>query len=98
MSRPIVLRRAARAEFDEAADWYDRQRPGLGSEFVARVEEALGRIAVDPELHAPTYRDVRRIMVARFPYSILYLAEPTQVLVIAVFHGRRDPSVWQSRA
>jgi hypothetical protein len=42
MTLPIVLRREARAEFDEAFDWYEQQRAGLGVEFAERVQAVLG--------------------------------------------------------
>lgn len=67
MRLPIRLLPEARAEFDEAADWYERRRPGLGVAFAARVREALDRVAEDPARHATVYRDVRKTLVARFP-------------------------------
>ena len=97
MSVPIVLRREAREEFDAAADWYNRQRPGAGRAFVIRVNETLGRIATDPDLHPVVYQDVRRAMVTKFPYAILYRPMADHVLVIAIFHTRRDPGSWKSR-
>lgn len=97
MSLPVVFRPEARTEFDEAADWYEQQQAGLGIDFIACVQEVLDRIATTPEFHGVVYRDVRRAVVRRFPYSVMYRVEPGQVLVIAVFHSRRDPSIWQSR-
>jgi plasmid stabilization system protein ParE len=97
MILPVVLRLEARLEFDEAFDWYDRQRPGLGRDFVACVEQAFGRIAQTPELGGKVFRHVRRAAVRRFPYSVYYTVETDQIVVIAVFHGKRDPRVWQAR-
>jgi plasmid stabilization system protein ParE len=45
MSLPVVLRPEARAEFDDAFDWYEQQRPGLGVDLVAQVQEVLDRIS-----------------------------------------------------
>ena len=97
MSRPVVLRPEAKSDFDDAFDWYERQRPGLGNDFVVCVEETFTRFAKTPELHARVLGGVRRAAVHRFPYSVYYAAEADQIVVIAVFHGRRDPKVWQSR-
>ena len=44
MSLPIVLRRQARCEFDDAADWYEQHRPLLGPTFVAEVERVLDQM------------------------------------------------------
>src|SRR5437762_3511410 len=97
MSLPIRLLPEAKAEFDAAADRYELQQTALGVDFVARVRDVLHRIAVNPRLHAMVYQDVRKAVVTRFPYIILYHEEPGEVVVIAVFHTSRDPSIWQAR-
>jgi plasmid stabilization system protein ParE len=97
MSLPVRLLPEARAEFDAAADWYEQQRPGLGVDFVARVRDVLQRIAGNPQMHGVVYKDVRKAVVARFPYVVLYREEAGEVVVIAVFHAARNPAVWQSR-
>lgn len=95
MSLPVVLR--AEAEFDEAFDHYEGKRPGLGS-FAERVQEVFDRIAANPQLHTTVFADVRKAVVARFPYAVFYRAEATRVQVLAVFHHRRDPAIWPGRA
>jgi toxin ParE1/3/4 len=57
----------------------------------------MERISRNPELHAVIYRGVRRCLVRRFPYAILYMAEETRVVVIAVMHTRRNPQRWKKR-
>jgi toxin ParE1/3/4 len=97
MSLPIRLLPGAKAEFDAAADWYEQQRAGLGVDFVARVREVLDRIAANPQLHAAVYNDVRKAVVKRFPYVVIYREDAGEVVVIAVFHTARDPAIWQFR-
>lgn len=97
MNPPVILSPAADREFEEATIWYE-QKAGLGTVFVERVQEALDRIGQLPELHAMVYQDIRRARVQRFPYSVLYRVLPDQVEVIALFHNKRNPKVWQSRA
>ena len=98
MSLPLVIRRAARDDFHEAFDWYERQRPGLGAEFADRVQTIFDSIAAMPELRAPVYRDVRQTLVKPFPYSVVYRIRNNRVVVLAVFHNKRDPNIWKSRA
>ena len=97
MSLPVVLRDEAQAEFDEAYDYYENQRPGLGVDFAARVQEAFDRLSVNPLMHAVVFADIRKAVVAKFPYAVFYRPEPARVEVLAVFHSRRDPSIWQAR-
>jgi plasmid stabilization system protein ParE len=37
-------------------------------------------------------------LVRRFPYAVYYRVERERIAVVAVHHGKRDPSPWQSRA
>ena len=97
MSASIHFRRVARIEFDEAADWYERRRRGLGPRFVAVVQRVLSRIVEQPDFYPIVYKDVREVLVRRFPFCIYYREEADQILVLAVFHTSRDPSIWQSR-
>ena len=98
MSVPIILLPEARAEFDEAYDWYEGQRAGLGEALAVRVQQVFDRIAVMPRMHGAVFGDVRKAVVARFPYCVFYREEATCVRVLAVFHTGRDPRIWQGRA
>jgi toxin ParE1/3/4 len=97
VSLPVVLRGEALVEFDEAFDYYEGQRAGLGVDFVARVQQVLDRIAANPQMHAIVFADIRKGLVTRFPYCVFYRADAARVEVIAVFHSKRDPSIWQGR-
>jgi plasmid stabilization system protein ParE len=96
MSLSIVFRLEAQAEFDEAIDWYEQQAE-LGLEFLDCVADSLTRIAATPESCEIVYEDVRRAVVQRFPYSVFYQVEQQQIVVLAIFHSKRDPKIWQVR-
>lgn len=98
MTLPVVLRRPAREEYDAAADWYERQRSGLGAAFTAAVQAVFDRIAAQPRLHGVVLRDIRKAVVQRFPYCVYYRERPSAIVVLSVFHTARNPSVWQSRS
>jgi plasmid stabilization system protein ParE len=98
MTLRLVFRRAARQDFEDAALWYDGRRPGLGGEFQAAIEDALRLIQTDPLMYPRVHLLVRRVRVRRFPYAVYFLVESDRIVVLAVFHARRDPRVWQSRA
>jgi plasmid stabilization system protein ParE len=97
MSLAVVLSPAADREFAEAAAWYERQA-NRGEAFVEGVQQALDRIGQMPELHAAVYRNIRRIRVRGFPYNVYYRILSDRIEIIAVFHHKRDPKSWQSRA
>lgn len=98
MKRPVVLGRAAEKEFDQAVDWYNAQRPGLGDDFISQVQLLLLDIARTPERFPLVRADARKaVMPGPFPYTIYYTLESTRIVVVSIFHQRRNPTVWQSR-
>jgi plasmid stabilization system protein ParE len=97
MTLRVEMKRAARSELIDTRTWYEKQQAGLGEEFAEEVQKALDRIVATPDLYQRVYRDVRRGVVHRFPYSIFYRVKVVRIVVIAVFHNRRDPAIWQSR-
>jgi plasmid stabilization system protein ParE len=98
MSLPVVLRAEAQAKFDEAFNWYESRRVGIGLSFAAEVQAVLDRIASNPQMHGVVLGDVRKAVVRRFPYCLFYRSHANRIEVIAVFHTSRDPSVWQARS
>jgi len=88
---------AARAEFREAAHYYEGEQPGLGRRFTDAVETALQRIAQNPLLFRVVFEDVRKCRVLRFPYGLLYQLRTDYVRVVGVMHLHRDPDYWKSR-
>lgn len=97
MSLPLIITPEAEADLAEAKAWYNRQREGLGEEFVLCVEEALERIRRSPKGASEVFPGVRRVVVRRFPYGVFYRVDPDQMAVIAVYHSHRDPRGWQQR-
>ena len=97
MTLRIVFRRAAKSEFEDAAVRYDEQRPGLGEEFAIEIEQAIARAATAPTRYPIAFRDVRRTVARRFPFSIYFRLRSDVMVVLAVFHGRRNPAIWQRR-
>jgi len=97
MNLPIRLHPGAQTEFDDAIDWYEGERLGLGQVFILRVNEVLDRISRTPEVHGRVFEDVRCTQVHRFPYAVYYRIQPDWVEVLSIFHTKRDPCEWQSR-
>lgn len=95
--RSLSIEPEAEADLLEAFEWYEKQRAGLGAEFMECVDDALERISRQPELHAPGFQGVRQTLIRRFPYIVCFLVEHEAIAVISVFHGRRDPTEWQAR-
>ena len=76
MNLPVVYRRAALAEFADAAEWYHRRRVGLGTAFVSAVESIIDRVAGQPDFYPEVYSGVREALVPGFPYAFTTKRKP----------------------
>ena len=94
----LLLRPAAAADLDQAYVWYESQQVGLGDEFLEAVIRVFDVLENSPRLFPVVHRDTRRALVKRFPYSIFYRLIGENAVVVACFHGSRDPIKWQERS
>jgi toxin ParE1/3/4 len=93
----LNVRPEAEAETQEAAQWYEQQSPGLGPAFLEVVEHTLHSVQKHPFRFPLVHGDIRRALLKRFPYSVFFRLQSTEVRVLAVMHQARNPSRWQSR-
>ena len=94
MKYELLLRGRAKADIRRAAKWYERQREGLGREFVAEVDSALGRMEANPEDYEVVHREIRHAILRRFPYGVFYRIRAAKISVFAVVHLKRDDIPW----
>jgi plasmid stabilization system protein ParE len=95
----VRFTQAARAELIEAQDWYECEATGLGRRFRAAIDVLAERMSANPLQFPVVFKNVRRALLRRFPYSLFFVVDDDDtLLVIACFHASRDPSRWQSRA
>jgi len=87
----------ARQELDDAFVWYERQSDGLGYEFLDEVDRAVRRVASYPDSCAELSTGVRRALVSRFPYGLIYSQEINAIVVVAVAHLHREPLYLMNR-
>ena len=96
MSR-VIIQPQAQYEAEQAAVWYEEQQGGLGIEFVLELDAAVERAAESPEIYSKQYREVRRVLVRRFPYAVYSIYESDTIEIFAILHQQRESSLWQSR-
>ena len=97
MSLPVFIRPIAKIELEEAIAWYEKEQQGVGLDFKDAVHNSFSRIATGPLQFPVIYRDVRRALLRRFPYGIYFIARPNAIIVIAIFHGKRNPKRLEHR-
>ena len=95
--RRIRFRPQARAEIREARGWYEGQLSGLGRAFIAELDTTLSFVRLHPQMYPPVSDDgsVRRALLHRFPYSLVYeVMDAHEIVVLACRHVRRDEVNW----
>jgi toxin ParE1/3/4 len=95
---PLIVNPEAEADLDEARQWYEAQKLGLGDELIDAVGSVLERVQQAPRLYAKVFLELRLALVRRFPYAVVYRIDDDQITVVAVYHTHRNPRGWQSRA
>jgi plasmid stabilization system protein ParE len=96
VTRLEILAEAA-WDLEEATDWYESQRPGLGAGFTDEARSLLLRIEENPLQFPIVWRDARRALMNRFPFAVYFRLVGDVALVVAVMDLRRKVSRWLSR-
>mgnify|MGYP005851116005 CR=1 FL=1 len=92
----------AEQELQAAAQWYEQRQQGLGEQFLETAIAALVSIERHPRrfapyAYAPANHEVRRCLLGRFPYGIIYEVRSDELVILAVAHAVRRPGYWRSR-
>lgn len=87
----------AEEEMLDAAIYYELQSLNLGGNFLNIVEEAVAEIAGNPEVWPEMESSIRRRLLRRFPYSLLYTIHEDDVIIVAVMHQKQKPHYWRGR-
>ncbi|MCP3964241.1 MAG: type II toxin-antitoxin system RelE/ParE family toxin [bacterium] len=88
---------AARIELNEAVDYYEERRSGLGWEFYEEVQDTIRRILGFPGAWQRLSAKTRRCLTNRFPYGVVYQVEADEVRIVAISHQSRKPGYWRGR-
>lgn len=102
MTKVVRIDAEAEEEIGQAIERYEHEREGLGAAFWSELSDALDRLETPghecgPVLGLPPELGVRRKLLARFPYAIVFIEADTVVRVISVMHGHRRPAYWLRR-
>ena len=95
MTDRIFFDPAALRELVDAADFYDSQSPGLGGQFLDVVHGTLEGLLAFPEACPVLLGETRKLVIERFPYSVMYWTDGEIIAVSAIAHQSRRPGYWQ---
>jgi plasmid stabilization system protein ParE len=97
--RPVRLRRAAKRELNEAAEWYRERDPEVAARFLREVFRAIALVESFPLTGGPVFGvddpDIRQLPVSNFPYHVVFKRLAERIVILAIAHDRRKPGYWR---
>ena len=93
----VFFHPAAMEEYIASYMWYHEKGSHLAGAFEHEIERAIRLIVEAPERWAIYEEKYRRILVRRFPFSIVYAITKADIFILAVAHGHRRPGYWKNR-
>jgi hypothetical protein len=81
-------------ELEEAFDYYEMVRPGLGLDLLVEFRRSLTRIIENPYAWQVFHKADRRALLRRFPYAVVYRVVENEILVVAFWHMKRKAGYW----
>ena len=97
MSQRLSFHALAQQELGEATAFYSKESPALAYAFLDEVDYALTQIREFPDSCPLLSRTVRKKLLRRFPYNVLYSVRSDAIRILAVAHQKRRPFYWRSR-
>jgi plasmid stabilization system protein ParE len=87
----------AQQEVDDAFHWFEERNENLGFEFLTEIDRIVQLVRSFPFAAFEIEPEIRRALLARFPYAVVYGVTPNEIIVIAVSHTHRKPKYWIDR-
>jgi plasmid stabilization system protein ParE len=87
----------AQAEVDEAVEYFDAQREGLGDRFEDDLRNTVEALVARPLTGRLLTERVRKFRMRTFRYNVIYVIDEDVAFIVAVAHHRRRPGYWQGR-
>lgn len=97
MKRQVIVTPEAEQDMTEAFGWYEDRITGLGHAFLQSMDSVLGNIIQSPLQFPLVFRNTRRALMRRFPHEIFFVLKVDRIIILAVYHAKRNPKTWQQR-
>lgn len=93
----LALHRHARKEIADVAAFYKERNASVATRFLDRLERVLHHIARNPRRYRPIEPNLHQARIPGFPYVLIYRVDPSETLILAAKHDRRQPDYWRYR-
>jgi toxin ParE1/3/4 len=86
---------ACLAEIEDAVRWYAGQSQELPERILAELQSAVEKLSPFPEAFRMVSAPYRRIRLSKFPYTLFFRVDPTEIVIVGFFHQHSDPTKWK---
>ncbi|MEQ9467203.1 MAG: type II toxin-antitoxin system RelE/ParE family toxin [Ekhidna sp.] len=96
MKYSIKIESEAKEDIQDAIDWYNNQKPGLGTLFLEEIKSSIEQLKINPH-YQKRYSEVRCLPTRIFPFMIHFTLDEGESIVIVrgVFHTSINPKKWK---
>lgn len=95
--KPLSYHHLAESEIESAHAWYLRESPQAADGFYEELIPAIDRIGRYPRLFTSYLYGTQRLILHRYPFSIVFRERLQDIQIIAVAHASRRPGYWAKR-
>lgn len=96
-SKKVEFHEDAALEYEAAFEWYLERSILAASKFAESLNRAIDMIAEAPQRWLASSNGIRRFLLQKFPFAIVYRELPAVIQVVAIAHTRRKPGYWKQR-
>jgi len=97
MPKRVEYLEAARVDFDESFNWYEKRSQAVAIGFMLAIDEAIVLVLEDPHRFPRTHGGCHYGKLRRYPFRLVFRNEAERVVIVAVAHAKRRPDYWQRR-
>ncbi len=93
----VIFDKLAKEELNDGIEYYEIEVDGLGGKFKDEVKRVINIISNMPQIGSPESNNIRKYILHKFPYKILYSIENDHIYIVAIAHMHREPRYWINR-
>jgi toxin ParE1/3/4 len=97
VTRTLEIHPAALAEAEAAARWYAERNPAAAKAFTVELDAGVAAMEREPHVFPVHEHGTRRVLLRRFPFSVVYRFDDKRILIVAFAHNSRRPEYWAAR-
>lgn len=97
MVKRLIILPFAETDIKETVSYFKDVRNELDRDFIQAIDASFFEILNNPEAFPIAKYDIRKFVMAKFPFCIYFVDENEALYILSVFHDKRNPKDWQRR-